>query len=176
MKFFFYFLVVLISIITITNPDIFSHYAELLIKKSLLDISNLTFAFIYLFFIVVLAFFGVSVSILVFGYFLFLDLYVAFLFSFVSIILSGVVAYFFLSRSDKEKPLFIKYKIKFRKFNLFSPYFPIVLRLIPGVPFMAQNIILIELNHSFLRYFISLVIVAMISSSIFTFLAYSYEF
>ena len=165
MKFFFYFLVLSISVLTVINNDISTNYVETFIEESLLNISRISFAFIFAFLLVVLSFFGISI--LAFSYFLFLDLRLAFLFSFTSIIISGMSAYFFLSKSKREVPFLVKYEDKLRKYNIYSPYFPVVLRLIPGVPFMAQNIILIELKHSFNMYLISLFIASFLSSSIF---------
>lgn len=167
MKFFFYFIVLSISVLTVINNDISTNYVETFIEESLLNISRIGFAFIFAFLLVVLSFFGISISILAFSYFLFLDLRLAFLFSFTSIIISGISAYFFLSKSKKEVPFLVKYEDKLRKYKIYSPYFPVVLRLIPGVPFMAQNIILIELKHSFNMYLISLCIASFLSSSIF---------
>ena len=93
------------------------------------------------------------------------------LLAFISIIVSGVISYIWLEKLSTSSDERLVEKWKTHKF-IGSPYFAYFIRLIPGLPFMVQNVIIMEAGVGFTNYIISLVIISILYlSSIYSLLS-----
>ena len=83
------------------------------------------------------------------------------LLAFISIIVSGVVSYIWLEKLSTSSDARLVEKWKTHKF-IGSPFFAYFIRLIPGLPFMVQNVIIMEAGVGFPNYIISLVFISIL--------------
>lgn len=135
--------------------DIANKYKPLFEQHSML----VTLCFVVV--VVVLSQLGVSLGLLLGVYVAISGTTLSLLVSFTLIIISGVISYFWLERlsrvCDQRK---IEKWLSHRFSN--SPYFAYFIRLLPGLPFMVQNIIITEAGIGFTNYILSLVVVSLL--------------
>ena len=123
--------------------------------KLLIDKYYVLFTLGFIFVAVLLSQAGFSFGILLAGFVALSNSLYSYLIAFALITVSGVLSYFWLKRLPKSDNNRLIEKWKNHKLSS-SPYFAYIIRLIPGLPFMVQNIIITETGIGFQTYMLSL--------------------
>ena len=104
---------------------------------------------------------GVSLGVILGCYVAISNSIFSLLLAFISIIVSGVISYIWLEKLSASSDSHLVKKWKTHEF-IGSPFFAYFIRLIPGLPFMVQNVIIMEAGVGFTNYILSLIFISVL--------------